>query len=124
MESHKRILGILYIVAGSLQIIGLLIVSAFIRTLFPWLASEVEPEAAWILEWIGAFIPMILWFLILFFGIPSVVGGIAMLYKKSWALTLLLILGCFKLFSFPLGTALGIYTIYVYAEDKKSSTVS
>ena len=29
------------------------------------------------------------------------------------------VLGCFKLFSFPLGTALGVYTIWVYSEDHK-----
>jgi hypothetical protein len=46
------------------------------------------------------------------------------LNNKSWSLTLLLILGCFKLFSFPIGTAIGIYTIYVYSENHKISTQS
>jgi hypothetical protein len=44
------------------------------------------------------------------------------LNNKSWALTLLLVLGCFKLFSFPIGTAIGIYTIYVYSESNKISS--
>jgi hypothetical protein len=45
-----------------------------------------------------------------------------LLNEKSWAMTLLLVLGCFKLFSFPIGTAIGIYTIWVYSESHKQST--
>jgi hypothetical protein len=124
MESHKKILSILYIISGALQLIILGGVSVFLSTLFPYLAKEAGPEGGWILEMIGQFIPFILWVIILLFAIPSILGGIALLQGKSWALTLLLIMGCFKLFSFPIGTALGIYAIWVYAESNKQSTVA
>jgi hypothetical protein len=58
--------------------------------------------------------------IVIFFALPSIGAGIGLLYKQNWALILALILGCFKLFSFPIGTALGVYTIWVYAEDTKS----
>jgi hypothetical protein len=120
MESHKRILAILFIVSGVVQTLILLAVYAFVGTLLPFIASEIEPDAQWVLGLIGTVVPALLWGMILLMALPSMVGGIALLQNKTWALTLLLILGCFKLFSFPIGTALGIYTIWVYAEDNKA----
>jgi hypothetical protein len=122
MESHKRILGILYIVSGVFQTLILLGVYAFVGTLLPFIASEIDPDAQWVLGLIGTLIPVLLWGIILLMAVPSMVGGIALLHGKPWALMLLLILGCFKLFSFPIGTALGIYTIWVYAEDNKAKS--
>lgn len=120
MESHKRVVGILYIVTGILQFIGMLLLSVLISSLMPFLADSAEENARWVFEWLVPFINIIAVTIIAFFSIPSIIGGAALLQGKSWALTLLLILGCFKLFSFPIGTAIGIYTIWVYAEDKKS----
>jgi len=122
MEVHKRILAILYIISGSLQILGLLFVSAFISMIIPFITEEAGPEAQWVLVWIVPFIRIIAAVVILFFSIPSIIGGIGLLNNKTWSLTLLLILGCFKLFSFPIGTAIGIYTIYVYSENYKLSS--
>jgi len=124
MESHKRILAILFIVAGTLQMFLLIGLSLFISTIFPFIAEEAGSEGGWIIEFIGNSIPLILWSIILVFSIPSIIGGIALLQGKSWALTLILVMGCFKLFSFPIGTALGIYAIWVYAESNKATPVS
>lgn len=122
MEVHKRILAILYIISGSLQILALLFVSAFISVIIPFIMDEAGPDAQWVFVWIVPFIRLIAVIVILFFAIPSIIGGIGLLNNKSWALTLLLVLGCFKLFSFPIGTAIGIYTIYVYSENHKISS--
>ncbi|MDH4058394.1 MAG: hypothetical protein OEU76_06495 [Cyclobacteriaceae bacterium] len=124
MESHKKILGILYIVSGILQMITLVIVSLFLTSFLPFIASEVEPDATWVMELVGTLVPGIIWGIIILFSIPSVIGGVSLLQGKSWALTLLLVMGCFKLFSFPIGTALGVYTIWVYAESNKKSAAS
>jgi len=122
MEIHKRILSILYIISGSLQILGMLFVSAFISVIIPFVMDEAGPDAQWVFVWIVPFIRMIAIGIIIIFSIPSIIGGIGLLNNKSWALTLLLVLGCFKLFSFPIGTAIGIYTIWVYSEDHKISS--
>jgi hypothetical protein len=122
MEIHKRILAILYIISGSLQILGMLFISAFISIIIPFIMDEAGPDAQWVFVWIVPFIRVIAIVVILFFAIPSVIGGIGLLNNKSWSLTLILVLGCFKLFSFPIGTALGIYTIWVYSESHKISS--
>jgi hypothetical protein len=109
METHKRILAILHIVSG-----------VFVSAVLPIFVEETNSEFPRILEIIQPIISIISTGIIILFAIPAIVGGIALLNNKSWALTLLLVLGCFQLFSFPFGTALGVYSIWVYAEDKKS----
>jgi hypothetical protein len=87
--------------------------------LLPFIFEHAKLDEQWILVYIVPFIRIIATITILLFAVPSIIGGIAILNKKKWGLTLVLILGCFKLFSFPIGTALGIYTIWVYSEDHK-----
>ncbi len=122
MEVHKRILAILYIISGSLQILGMLLVSAFISIIIPFIMDEAGPDVQWVFVWLVPFIRTMAVIIIIFFSIPSIIGGVGLLNNKSWSLTLLLVLGCFKLFSFPIGTAIGIYTIYVYSENHKLSS--
>jgi len=125
MDIHKRILAILYIISASVQILAMIILSSIITLIIPFIMEEAGPEAQWVFVWIVPFIRFIAIGIIVLFSIPSIIGGIGLLNNKPWALTLLLVLGCFKLFSFPIGTAIGIYTIWVYAENhKKTSTQS
>ncbi len=122
METHKRILGILFIISGSVQILIMLILSTLFSILLPYILEHAQVDEQWILVWIVPFTRIITFGVILLFAVPSIIGGIALLYKKIWALTLVLVLGCFKLFTFPIGTAIGIYTIWVYSEDHKHRT--
>lgn len=119
MEVHKRILAILYIISGSFQILAMIILSSVMSIMIPFIMEEAGPEAQWVFVWIVPFIRFIAVGVIILFSIPSIIGGIGLLNHKKWALTLLLILGCFKLFSFPIGTAIGVYTIWVYSENHK-----
>lgn len=122
METHKRILGILFIISGSVQILIMLILSTLFSILLPYILEHAQVDEQWILVWIVPLIRIITFGVILLFAVPSIIGGIALLNKKKWALTLVLVLGCFKLFTFPIGTAIGIYTIWVYSEDHKHRT--
>jgi len=120
METHKRILAILHIVSGVFLSMAMLFLSVFLTALLPFIFDQSETDVPRILEIIMPLVSIISTGIIILFAIPAIVGGIALLNNKSWALTLLLVLGCFQLFSFPFGTALGVYSIWVYAEDKKS----
>jgi len=119
METHKRVLGILFTVTGILQIMAFTILSLIFSTLFPLIIEQADQDARWILEWVSRFGQLLGVLLIFFFSIPTVIAGIGLLNKQRWAMTLALILGCLKLFSFPIGTVIGIYTIWVFAEDQK-----
>jgi len=62
---------------------------------------------------------VIVGFVIVAISLPSIIGGVGMLYNKSWAFTLILIVGIFSLVSFPMGTAIGIYTLWTYFRDQE-----
>lgn len=124
MESHKRILGILYIISGAFQMILVFALSMFISTILAFAATEIDPGKEVIFDFIARIFQFLPAVIIIFFSIPAIIAGIGLLYKQSWALVLALILGCFKLFSFPIGTALGVYTIWIYVEHNKQSKAS
>ncbi len=122
MESHKRILGILFIISGLLHLFGLLFLSFLFSLIFPLIFEHAHLDDQWVLVWVLPFLKAFAVIVILLVAIPSIIGGWGMLAEKKWAMVLILVLGCLKLFSFPFGTALGIYTIWVYAEDHKQKT--
>ena len=49
---------------------------------------------------------------ILLLSVPGFIGGIWLLKRKAWARILVLVLGILNLFKIPLGTILGIYTLW------------
>ena len=120
MESHKRILGILFIISGALRIVGMIFLMGFFSLLMPFLIQEVSADEAWIFEWIDKSAQLFGWAFIIIFAIPRIIAGIGLLNKKPWALLMALIWGCLGVFSFPLGTALCGYTIWVYVEENNA----
>jgi hypothetical protein len=51
-------------------------------------------------------------------SLPGLIAGIGLLYHKKWARILGLIICILGLLAVPLGTALGIYGIYVLTRDE------
>ncbi len=112
-----KLLGVLNIVWGLMGVTGGLIGAMFvflpvvlarsghIRGLG---AGEVETITA-LLALVGGIIAVIA----LLVSLPSIIGGIGLLKKQEWARILILVLSFIHLLEFPLGTALGIYGIYV-----------
>jgi hypothetical protein len=119
MEQHKKILSILYLVSGTLNLLFGIIAIAFLTALFPVLADEAGADA-WKIETLGNVLNLVIGIVLILYALPSFIGAIALLNNKRWGLILLMVLGCFKLFLFPVGTALGIYTIWIYVEDQKT----
>ncbi|MGA7613639.1 MAG: hypothetical protein WBX15_00530 [Thermoanaerobaculia bacterium] len=54
----------------------------------------------------------------LILSLPSIIGGIGLLNYAPWARILVLILGVLDLFNLPVGTAIGIYTMWVLLNDE------
>ena len=120
MENHKRILGILYIVSAVTSILVLLFLNVFFSAIFTFAMSQADTQDRDVLELVSSLLRWVPTVLILVFAIPSIIAGFGLLSNKSWAMVLALVLGCFKLFSFPIGTGIAIYTIWVYTEDHKT----
>ena len=51
-------------------------------------------------------------------SILNIIIGVGLHKYKSWARTLAIIFGIFSLFAFPIGTALGIYTLWIMFNDE------
>jgi hypothetical protein len=54
---------------------------------------------------------------LLILSAPSIVGGWGLLHFKPWSRILMIIVSIFHLFHLPLGTALGVYGLWVLFSD-------
>jgi len=110
----KRLLGVLHLVYSGLMVIpsvAILIAFSFLGIL------EADPEAKTVLTIVGSIVSTVL----IILATPSLIVGIGLLNNKSWALILALVIGVLNIMNFPFGTALGIYSIYVYNQDSKGA---
>lgn len=123
IQAHKRTLGIIHIVYGSLIAVAFVFIGSLVSILFPFISEEIARDmgndADEVLFIVSSIIRTVFILLLIFSALPSIIGGIGLLQKKSWGVVMALIAGCVSIFSFPFGTAVGVYSIYVYMENNK-----
>ncbi|WP_436515874.1 hypothetical protein [Ekhidna sp. To15] len=123
IQSHKRTLGIIHLVYGSLIAVAFVFIGSFITMLFPFIAEEIANDvgndADDILLFVESVIRTVFILLLIFSALPSIIAGIGLLQKRNWGIVIALIAGCVSIFSFPFGTAVGVYSIYVFVENNK-----
>ena len=103
IAGHVRLLGILWIAHGALHVFpGIMLNALFSSRVLP---PEVPAFVTGLLPLIGTYL--------LFTGAVSVITGIGLLMRQSWARIAALIIAAISLISIPFGTALGIYTMWV-----------
>jgi hypothetical protein len=111
MEKHVTFIGALRIGLGLLGILAAMIV---VTAVVGGGLISGDREAIRITAIVG---PVIAFFLVLL-SVPGIIGGIGLLKWKPWARFLVLILAVLDLFNIPIGTALGVYTIWVLMRDE------
>jgi hypothetical protein len=111
MEKHVTFVGALRIGLGTLGILAAVIV--LVAVVGGGLISG-DREAIRITAIVG---PVVAFFLFIL-SVPGIIGGIGLLRRKPWARFLVLVLAVLDLFNIPIGTALGIYTIWVLMRDE------
>lgn len=109
MDQHRKVLGILYLVFGGLWAIGALVllglfVSGTIHT------DNSKEEIAF--RVMGT---LLVTFLAAMAAI-GISGGVGMLKRRAWAKVPALITGLVTLLHVPLGTLLGIYTLWFWLQ--------
>lgn len=113
-ESHIDLLGWVFIATNVL----VLIIMAFVMMVMMGIglfSGEAEALGAMV------FGGLIIGFVMLVFAVPGIIAGWGLLKRKSWARVLALVLGTLNIMSFPIGTAVGMYTIYVLFIHEESS---
>ncbi len=113
MDAHVKILGWLYIILG---VLGLLIAGLVVLAVAGGGLISGDRTAITVTAIVSAVIGGIL-FLV---SAPGIVAGIGLLNFQPWARILGIVLGIFNLPGFPIGTALGVYTLYVLLDDESS----
>jgi hypothetical protein len=124
LDGHKKVLGILYIISSAFTVLGMLLLNVFLSLIFSFIFEEVNQEEQAIIEFVMAIVAYLPWAIILFIALPTFIAGIGLLTRQGWSVILSVIVGCIKLFSFPIGTAMGVYAIWIFSEDQKLSRAS
>ena len=119
MRDHVRILAILNIVMGGIGLLigaGMLLMFGGIGML-AGAANSGDPEAILAFPIMGA-LGGLIFVVLLIFSAPQIIGGIGLLKMQPWARILRIVLSALSLLSIPIGTALGIYGLWVLLNEE------
>ena len=113
METHVKVVAILYLVFSALGVLGALVVLLIFGGAATIVGSTAADEpgarvAIPILGAIGGFVAV----MILIFCVPGLLAGWRLLQYQEWARILAIVLSVLNLLAFPLGTALGVYGLW------------
>ena len=112
MKQHVSFVGALHVGFGILGVLGALAV--YIIFNFAHGFVEQEPVAEQILGFLGGTISL----LILFFASLGIIGGIGLFSYKPWSRILVMIVSAINCLNIPIGTAKGIYSIWVLMQPE------
>ena len=111
MERHINVVAALQI---GYSILGLAI-GVILFTLFHFIGDFVDEHEA---EFVLSIIANILITMFAILSIPGIIAGIGLFKRKEWARILTLILSVLHLLSFPIGTAVGVYSIWALVQPE------
>ncbi len=111
IRGHVNTAGILQIVFGSFWLLGGLIIAFALG-----FASQFvdDPNISRILGIVGT--PLVITMVL--FGGVMIAGGIGLLYFKTWARVLTLVMAAIGLLNVPLGTLKGVYIIWALMQSE------
>ena len=120
METHVKVLGVLNIVYGALGLCGALLLMVIFGGVMGIVGAEGQEEAAIALPIIGV-TGMALVVLLVATSLPLVIIGYGLFKQRSWSRVAGIVISIINLISVPLGTALGIYGLWVlFSKDGQS----
>ena len=111
MEKHITFLGVITIAFGVTKI---MVACFFFSALMGAGIISGDDEVIFILSIVATSIA----FMLFIMSLPHIIGGIGLLKRKNWARMLVLIIACLDLLCIPVGTAVGVYGIWVLLNDK------
>ena len=117
MKTHIQVVALLHIALGALSVIGAIVLFACLGLAGTIVLTQGEPGAAGIL----GLVAIIACGLLVLLGLPGIIGGWALLTERRWGRPLVIVLGVLSLFNIPIGTAVGIYTLWALLSDTEES---
>ncbi|GEN08025.1 hypothetical protein SAMN05443572_106553 [Myxococcus fulvus] len=114
LDNHRRILGISFLVVNGLTVLfgigAMLFFTVMGLGIISDSATASDRTDFW---WFGGGVSVC----ILVYCLPGLFTGIGLLKRRTWSRVLALVLGILNLANFPLGTCLGIYALWFYAQE-------
>ncbi|MCA1613615.1 MAG: hypothetical protein LC800_05545 [Acidobacteria bacterium] len=117
MQQHITILGWLYIIFGALGIMMGLLILLGAGIAGAAAGAEGEAGAGLLAGGIGFVIAAV----VALISLPNILAGWGLLKGKSWSRILAIVLGAISLLSIPIGTILGVYTIWALTKPESQS---
>jgi hypothetical protein len=115
MEQHIKIVALLHIILGGIFVAIAVAIFVFGAGAAVLSAPGTDEALA------GTTCFGIVAFLIALMSLPSIIAGIGLQRRRKWARILTIILSVINLFNFPVGTALGGYSLWVLLNDQSTS---
>ncbi len=118
MDTHVKVLAVLFIVFGALGTLlglGLMALLSVIGA-----AGAASDPDAWMALPVLGFTGAALGAFLLILSLPGIIAGVGLLKYRPWARILTIVLSALNLMNFPIGTILGIYGLWVMLSDEGS----
>lgn len=111
LNQHVKIIGWLNIAGAAL----FLLIGAFVFLLLVGVgAASGDPEAVPVLTVVATFVGGFM----LVMALPVLAAGYGLLKRRSWGRILGIIVGVLNLPNFPLGTIIGVYSLWVLLQSE------
>jgi hypothetical protein len=112
MKKHVTLVAALQIGFCTIGIIGALVLFFVFSFAGSFVVNDEVGTA--VLKFIGTFLPTI----IILVSLIGLIGGIGLLSHAKWARILVLVIAALGCLNFPLGTLVGVYSIWVLMQDE------
>jgi len=114
MEKHINIVAALQIGLSIFNLLIVLLVYTFLNLISSFIDDQ---NARMIISLIANIVSVVL----IIISIPGILAGMGLYKRKEWARILILVLSVIEIFSFPIGTAIGIYSIWALVQPETVS---
>lgn len=111
MEGHIRTVASLHIALSIIGFLGAIILYSILNLIGNFVDDQ---NAQMILSIVANALVVFLFVL----SIPGFIAGLGLFKHKEWARIIILIISALKLLSFPIGTAVGIYSIWALIQKE------
>ena len=118
MDTHVKVLAVLYIVFGALGSLAGLSLMAVLSVIGA--AGAASDPDAWIALPVLGLTGAALGAFMLMLSLPGIIAGVGLLKYRPWARILTIVLSALNLMNIPFGTILGVYGLWVMLSDAGS----
>ncbi len=112
VREHVRLVGILWMAYSALYAVGGVVVIIVARVIFGHMIHIPNGPPPEVTVWLRPILSFVGW-LLLVKAAAGFIAGWGLLQRQEWARTVALVVGFIALLNVPIGTVLGIYTLWV-----------